>query len=279
MARGGTTYRVSAGDVGKRLDRYLSEKIPKLSRSRIQRSIRERVSLSWTPRARPSSRLRAGGEIHVGFPAIEEKPVDFDLRVLARSRGWIAVDKPAGMPVHPVNRVRANSLIRVLRRQEGNDDLRLVHRLDAETSGVLLIATDATTARRLSTAFERREVRKEYLALVSGRVEEDEGVVDETIGSARGSRVFVRLEAGVGDKRAVTRWRVERRLEHRTLLRIFPETGRRHQIRVHLASIGHPLLGELLYGRPDSDYLDIVRGGRDPNGHHAAALDAGRAPR
>ncbi len=260
----GTTYRVGARDVGKRLDRYLSEKIPKLSRSRIQRAIDERVSLSWTPRVRAASRLRAGGEIVVGFAPLDETPIDLDIPVLSRGPGWIAVDKPAGVPVHPVNRVRINSLIRVLRRQEDDDALRLVHRLDAETSGVLLIATDGSTARRLSAAFERREVQKEYLALVTGVVAGDDGVIDDTIGSARGSEVFVRLEVGVGDKRAVTRWRVERRLPGRTLLRVFPETGRRHQIRVHLASIGHPLLGELLYGRPDTDYLDVVGGRGDP---------------
>jgi 23S rRNA pseudouridine1911/1915/1917 synthase len=273
MAEPGTTYEIGPKDAGKRLDRFLAERIPALSRSRIQRVIDERVKLSWAERARPSIRLRAGGRIHVGFAPLEETAVDVEVPILDRGPGWIAVNKPACMPVHPVNHTRLNSLISTLRRSTGQDGLRLVHRLDAETSGVLLIGEDADTARELSTAFERREVHKEYLALVSGTVKGDTGVIDAPIGGARDSSVFVRLETGESGKPSITEWRVQRRLEHGTLLRVFPRTGRRHQIRVHLASIGHPLLGDILYGRPDDDYLDLVRGRGDPR------RDSGGAPR
>ncbi len=104
------------------------------------------------------------------------------------------------------------------------------------------------TSRHLAMAFMQGNVRKEYLALVEGRVEGEAGRIDLAIGEARQSRVLSRLEAGHG-KPALTDWRIERRLADRTLVRLFPSTGRRHQLRVHLAAIGHPILGDILYGR------------------------------
>jgi RluA family pseudouridine synthase len=212
--------------------------------------------------ARPATPVRPGGEVRVAYTPLVETPLDVTIPVLASGPGWLAVDKPAGIPVHPVNRVRENSLIRVVRRQEGADGLRLVHRLDRETSGVLLIARDVPTSRRLAVDFARGRVAKEYLAVVAGEVTEDAGEVRLAIGAARGSRVFVRRAAGEGQP-AVTRWRVETRLPGRTVLRVAPETGRRHQIRVHLAAIGHPVLGDLLYGGGDDAYLRLVREGID----------------
>jgi 23S rRNA-/tRNA-specific pseudouridylate synthase len=128
---------------------------------------------------------------------------------------------------------------------------------------VLLVALDAETASVLSTAFERGRVKKEYLAIVAGGMKEEEGEIDLPIGDAPGSHVFVRRGVVDGGERALTRWRVERRLEGATLLRLFPKTGRRHQLRVHLEAIGHPILGDALYGRDDRDYLDLVAGTRD----------------
>jgi len=116
-------------------------------------------------------------------------------------------------------------------------------------------------------------VHKEYLAIVAGEVREGNGTIDLPIGEDERSKVYVRREAQDGGQPSVTRWRVERRLDGATLVRLFPETGRRHQIRVHLAAIGHPILGDILYGRPDADYLDLVKGVRD------ARRDDGAPPR
>ena len=282
MSEPQTVFGVGDRDRGKRLDRFLHERIPGLSRARIQRAIAERVWLSWGVRPRASTPVRPGGEIRIGHTPIVEEPLDVVVPVLARGPGWLAVDKPSGIPVHPVNTVRENSLIRILRRQEGCESLRLVHRLDRETTGVLLVADSPEAARVLATAFERGRARKEYAALVAGRVEGDNGTIDLPIGDDPLRRVFVRREARPDGERAVTRWHVERRLARATLLRLFPETGRRHQIRVHLAAIGHPILGDIVYGRPDADYLDLVRGVRDARRDegaparqmlHAAALE------
>lgn len=263
MSEPQTVFGVGPRDRGKRLDKFLHERIPGLSRARIQRAIEERVTLSWGVRARSSTPVRPGGEVLVGYTPIEETIEDVPLPVLARSAGWLAVNKPAGIPVHPVNTVRENSLIRMLRRQEDRDELRLVHRLDRETTGVLLVAEDGTTASRLATAFERGAVHKEYLAIVDGTPEDTEGTIDLAIGEDEASRVFVRRAVRDDGERALTRWRVERNVEGAALLRLFPETGRRHQLRVHLAAIGHPILGDILYGRPDDHYLDLVKGTRD----------------
>ncbi len=258
-----TIFPVGPKDRGKRLDLYLKERIPGLSRARLQRAIRTRVFLSWDATPRPSTPVRPGGEVRIGHDAVHEDLLEIEIPIIARGEGWLAVDKPAGIPVHPVNRIVENSLIRILRRQEDNENLRLVHRLDRETSGILLIATDPETARFLARAFERGRVRKEYLAIVAGEPTDDHGVIDSPIGAAERSRVFVRRQTTESGQHARTEWRVVLRFGHRTLLRIHPRTGRRHQIRVHLASIGHPVLGDPLYGRPDADYLDMVSGARD----------------
>lgn len=257
-----TRYVVGRREGGKRLDRYLHERIPGLSRTRIQRTIRQRVSLSWAARPRPSTPVRAGGEIRIGYTPLVEPPLAIALTVLQRGAGWLAVDKPPGLPVHPVNKVRENSLIRLLRRQEGLDELRLAHRLDRETSGALLVADNPVTASHLARAFLEGRVRKEYLALVRGVLEPERGEIDLPIGTDGKSAVFVKLTTGCG-RRSRTAWVVERRFGDRTLVRLFPSTGRRHQLRVHLAAIGHPILGDLLYGLGDAAYLALVRGQGD----------------
>ena len=263
MSEPATLFDVGERDRGKRLDQFLHERIPGLSRVRIQRAIAVRVTLSWGVRARAATPVRPGGAVQIGHTPIVEEVRNLPIPVLARGAGWLAVDKPAGLVVHPVNTVRENSLIRMLRRQESAEGLRLAHRLDRETSGVLLVAEDARAASVLATAFERGRVHKEYLAVVFGDVAEESGTIDLPIGKDDASRVYVRRAVRAGGERAVTRWRVERRLGGATLMRVFPETGRRHQIRVHLSAAGHPVLGDILYGRPDADYLDLVTGRRD----------------
>lgn len=257
-----TRFVIGRREGGKRLDHYLHERIPGLSRRRIQQMIRERVSLSWQERVRVATPVRAEGVVEIGWVPLEETPLDIEIPVLARGPGWLAVNKPAGIPVHPVNQVRENTLIRMLRKQEGHAELRLAHRLDRETSGVLLIAEDALTARRLSGAFAAGTVDKEYLAWLRGELADESGVVDLPIGKDEESAIYVKLRTGCG-KPAVTAWSVERRESGRTLVRMRPRSGRRHQLRLHAAALGHPILGDILYGRDERDYLAMVAG-EDP---------------
>ena len=265
MSDGATRIAIGPRDGGKRLDRFLHERIPGLSRTRIQAAIRERVALSWGVRPRPATPVRPGGVVRIEPRRTSEQPVDPGIAILARGAGWLVVDKPPHVPVHPVNGVVENSLIRMLRRQLGDPALRLVHRLDRETSGALLVANDSETAGRLGRAFQARGVLKEYVAVVVGEMPASEGCIDLPIGPARESRVAARLEVGHG-KPATTRWRVERRSPGATLVRLAPLTGRRHQLRVHLAALGHPILGDVLYGRTDAEYLALVRGDRRRDG-------------
>ncbi|HXV74696.1 MAG TPA: RluA family pseudouridine synthase [Candidatus Polarisedimenticolaceae bacterium] len=255
-------FPVGRRDTGKRLDRFLHERIPGLSRTRIQRVIRARVRLSWGATPRPATPVRAGEEVTIVPRPRDEVVRDLRLDILARGDGWLAVDKPPRIPVHPVHDTVDNSVIRLLRRQLDDTQLRLVHRLDAETSGVLLVARTVEASRRLARAFMERTVGKHYLALVRGNPVADGGTIDLPIGPARGSRVWIRLEAGHG-KPARTDWRVARRFGERTLVRLSPATGRRHQLRVHMTALGHPILGDILYGRTDDDYLRMVRGEGD----------------
>ncbi|NIM01887.1 MAG: hypothetical protein GTO30_06305 [Acidobacteria bacterium] len=265
MSEPATAFTVGKRDAGKRLDQFLQEKIPGLSRTRIQKAIRERVSLDWDADVRPSTSVRPGGTIRIAYRKLDETPLEIEIPILARGPGWLCVDKPPGVPVHPVNKVLENSLIRLLRKQEGDPALRLTHRLDAETTGALIVAADAARARHLSLSFYNDRVHKEYLAWVEGRVEASAGSIDLPIGDHPESEVYVRLLAAAGlNKPASTRWAVERRAAGRTLLRLFPKTGRRHQLRVHLEAIGHPILGDPLYGRPDGFYLARIRGEADP---------------
>jgi len=135
MSEPRTVFGVGERDRGKRLDRFLHEHIPGISRARVQRAIEERVTLSWGVRARASTPVRPGGVVEVGYTPIVEELLDVPIPVLARGDGWLAVDEPSGIPVHPVNTVRENTIIRMLRRQEGIEGLRLAHRLDRETTG------------------------------------------------------------------------------------------------------------------------------------------------
>ena len=160
MSEPRTRFPVGPHDQGKRLDLFLKERIPGLSRTRIQRASAERVVLSWGVAARAATPVIQGGEVEVRPRRFDEARLEIAIPILARGTTWLAVDKPPGIPVHPVHRVLENSLIRMLRRQEGDPELRLAHRLDAETSGALLVCRTPESARSVSHAFHRREVRK-----------------------------------------------------------------------------------------------------------------------
>lgn len=171
--------------------------------------------------------------------------------VLHEDAAIVVVSKPAGLLTVPgIGAANQDCLISRMRQQLGDGELRIVHRLDQHTSGVLVLARDAESHRRLSRAFEERRVSKRYVAIVAGVVDDDEGTIDLPLRKdmTRKSRHIVDHEHG---KPALTTWRVLERRERITRLALVPITGRSHQLRVHLSAIDHPILGDDLYAPPE----------------------------
>jgi tRNA pseudouridine32 synthase/23S rRNA pseudouridine746 synthase len=169
--------------------------------------------------------------------------------ILFEDDNLIAVDKPEGMAAVPVRRPDGQSLLEVLA-VERNEKLYIVHRIDRDTSGLILFARNEQAHRWLNRQFETRSVSKTYLAVVYGVIDEDQGSIDKPLRRFGSGRVAVDFERG---KPSLTEFRVLRRGPLYTLAEAYPHTGRQHQIRVHFYSIGHPVAGDPLYGSPNSD--------------------------
>jgi 23S rRNA pseudouridine1911/1915/1917 synthase len=252
-------------DTGKRLDLVVHEHLPQFSRSRIQDWIKQGRVLVNGSIERPSHAVRAGDSIDVEpaeAPPLDAAPEPIPLTILYEDADLVAIDKPAGMVVHAGAGVRTGTLVNaLLHRYENLSGLGgairpgIVHRLDRFTSGVLLVAKNDAAHASLAAQFAARNVEKVYLALVHGTVKAASGRIDRPI--ARDPVRRVRMTARLGEGRSAwTDYRVLRRLSPGgragafTLVEARIGTGRTHQIRVHLASIGHPVAGDSLYGAP-----------------------------
>jgi len=246
--------QIAETEKGQRLDRYLADHVPSLSRSQVEGLISEqRVTVDGTL-AKGGYRLR-GGEVIVASlpPQSPARPVPeyLPLSILYEDEALLAVDKPAGMVVHPAPGHKGGTLVNALlaHRPELSslDRAGIVHRLDRYTSGLLLVAKTEGVHQALQRQFRRRQVHKVYLALAEGRLAPREGRIEAPLG--RDPRHRQRMAVVADGRPASTAYQVREYFEKYTLLEVQPETGRTHQIRVHLSAIGHPVVGDRVYGR------------------------------
>jgi 23S rRNA pseudouridine1911/1915/1917 synthase len=242
-----------------RLDRWLARALPALSRARLQDLIAAgHVRVDGGSR-KAAHRLHGGEQVEIEvppLPAEELAPEPIPLAVLHEDEHVLVVDKAAGMVVHPGAGNRSRTLAAAILAHApctagvgGPRRPGIVHRLDKGTSGVLVVAKTPAAYDSLSRQLAARTVGRRYLAVVHGRVGLEQGVVDAAIGRDPRHRTQMAIRPAGRGRRAVTRYRVLERFRHHTLIEARLETGRTHQIRVHMASIGHPVLGDQTYGR------------------------------
>jgi 23S rRNA pseudouridine1911/1915/1917 synthase len=231
-----------------------------LPRSQAKRLIEEgMVRINGSPHTKAGERLRGGEQVSIRVPApvpAEPLPEDMPLRILYEDDHLIVVDKPAGMPVHPGPGHSSHTLVNALLGHcpdlpgiGGVQRPGIVHRLDKDTSGLIIAAKDEKTHIGLSRQLKDREVKKTYLALVEGVVSPAEAIIEAPIGRDPNNRRRMMVRSANG-RASTTIYRLRGVYDGKSLIEASPVTGRTHQIRVHMASIGHPVVGDPVYGRP-----------------------------
>ena len=250
------SFTVPEEAAGQRLDAFLAGHIESWSRSRLQRLIDDGDVIVNGHAAKPSYKLRASDQIDAeltALPLASFLPEDIPIEIIYEDDDLVVVNKPAGMVVHPAASVSSGTLANALtfhfqKLSSGSGEARpgIVHRLDKDTSGLLVVAKTESAHDDLANQFREREVFKSYVALVHGQLEKDRGEIDQPI--ARDPRHRTRMAVVRGGRPALSLYRVRQRFDRFTLLNVELKTGRTHQIRVHLAWLKHPVVGDESYG-------------------------------
>ncbi len=254
------TVLLTVGQEGQRLDKFLAEQLPDMTRSALQNLIAQgQVTSGGKPLAK-SARLSPGAQVRVEVPEprpLEARPEDIPLSIAYEDGDLLVVNKPKGMVVHPAPGNSSGTLVNALLAHCGgslsgiNGVLRpgIVHRIDKDTSGLLVVAKNDLAHTRLAGQIQAHSFTREYRAIVYGNVREDSGTVDKPLARHKTDRKKMAVcTDSPAARRAVTHFFVEERLPGFTYLRLRLETGRTHQIRVHMASLCHPVAGDPVYG-------------------------------
>jgi 23S rRNA pseudouridine1911/1915/1917 synthase len=248
------TIQLSVPVSGMRLDRYVAQALPQFSRCYIQKLVGQGYILVNEESAKTSQRLNGSDKITINFPPPIRPIVEpTSLTVVYEDKDILVIDKPAGLVVHPApghpDHTLVNAVLAHCPNLAVSSDLMrpgIVHRLDKDTSGLIIIAKNDYAREHLVNQFKNHTVTKSYLVLVRGRLSPGQGVIEAAIGRDPHARKRMAIvEAG---KEAITQYRVKKYLNNYTLLDVTPRTGRTHQIRVHLSAIGYPVVGDLVYG-------------------------------
>ena len=269
-------YVVEKKDAGKRLDKYLTEKNEESSRSTIQRLIDEKKILVNEKKEKASYKVQEGDCVTVEEDKpkeIEIKAQEIPIEVIYEDNDIIVVNKPKGLVVHPANGNPDGTLVNAimaickdsLSGIGGEIRPGIVHRLDKDTSGILIVAKNDQAHINMSEQIKNREVKKTYIALVRGLVKENEATIDMPI--ARSKKDRKKMAVDKNGKQAITHIKVLKRYDDYTLLEVNIETGRTHQIRVHLSEIGYPVVGDMVYSNGKNKF------GIEGQCLHAKSLD------
>ena len=251
--------QVSNEDQGTRLDKYVAEKIDHLSRSKVLRLIQNSFVLIDDKKVNPSYKVNTGEVVEINLPdqtSANLTPWQLELDIVFEDESILIVNKPAGIAVHPAPGHRDKTITNALINHDLgiskvglNSRPGIIHRLDMETSGLLVTAKNEIAHRKISQQFAERLVKKVYFALVKGIPQNPQAIIDAPIGRSPFNRQ--QMDIISTGKTALTQYELVERYTSHSLLKVLPQTGRTHQIRVHLKSIGHSVVGDKIYGQPE----------------------------